>query len=247
MIFSGLLDLPWWGYVLVALGADADHHRGGHDLPAPLPGAPRARPASGREPFLPLLAVAHHRHGHQGVGGDPSQAPRQVRDRGRSAQPADPRHQQGAAGPASLLYVKESHKPETMERYGHGTPDDWIERNVYTPMQQARASSLMAAIDIALFGLDPRPADLRACRSLWIPFWAAGVINGIGHYWGYRNFQTDDDSTNIVPWGILDRRRGAAQQPPRLPDVGQVLDALVRVRPRLDVHPHPGDRSASPR
>ena len=77
-------------------GADAHHHRGGHDLPAPLPGAPRARPASGRVALLPLLALAHHRHGDQGVGRDPSQAPRQVRDRGRPAQPADPRHQQGA-------------------------------------------------------------------------------------------------------------------------------------------------------
>jgi stearoyl-CoA desaturase (delta-9 desaturase) len=97
-----------------------------------------------------------------------------------------------------VLYVKESHKPETMQRYGHGTPEDWVERNVYTPLNKWGVV-LLAAIDIALFGLVPG-ALIYVAQIAWIPFWAAGVINGVGHYFGYRNFQTDDDSTNIVPW-----------------------------------------------
>ena len=97
-----------------------------------------------------------------------------------------------------LLYVEESHKPETMSRYGHGTPDDWMERNVYTPCNKW-GIVILAALDIWLFGLVPG-ALIYGIQVGWIPFWAAGVINGVGHYFGYRNFQTDDDSTNIVPW-----------------------------------------------
>jgi len=97
-----------------------------------------------------------------------------------------------------LLYVKESHKTETMQRYGHSTPDDWLERNVYTPFNKW-GIVVLAIADVALFGLLPG-AIIYALQLAWIPFWAAGVINGIGHFWGYRNFQTDDDSTNIVPW-----------------------------------------------
>jgi len=99
-----------------------------------------------------------------------------------------------------LLYVEESHKPEVMERYGHGTPEDWMERNVYTPCNKW-GILVLAAIDIWLFGLVPG-ALIYGIQVGWIPFWAAGVINGIGHYFGYRNFQTDDDSTNIVPWAV---------------------------------------------
>ena len=97
-----------------------------------------------------------------------------------------------------VMYVKESHKPETMSRYGHGTPDDWLEHHVYTPLNKWGVV-LLAAIDLALFGLVPG-AIIYVAQIAWIPFWAAGVINGVGHYFGYRNFQTDDDSTNIVPW-----------------------------------------------
>jgi stearoyl-CoA desaturase (delta-9 desaturase) len=94
------------------------------------------------------------------------------------------------------LYVKESHKPETMSRYGHGTPDDWIERNVYTPLNKW-GIVLMLATDLLLFGALPG-AIIWGVQMLWIPFWAAGVINGIGHWWGYRNFVTEDASTNIT-------------------------------------------------
>ncbi|HUL96220.1 MAG TPA: fatty acid desaturase [Usitatibacter sp.] len=96
-----------------------------------------------------------------------------------------------------VLYVKESYKPETMQRYGHGTPDDWLERNVYTPLNKW-GIVIMATIDVALFGVVPGLL-IYGVQMAWIPFWAAGVINGIGHWWGYRNFVTEDASTNITP------------------------------------------------
>ncbi|MCX9156089.1 fatty acid desaturase [Niveibacterium sp. 24ML] len=100
-----------------------------------------------------------------------------------------------------FLYVKESRNKETMERYGHGTPDDWMERHVYTPGQKV-GIVLMLAIDMALFGVVPG-ALMWGVQMIWIPFWAAGVINGLGHFWGYRNYDCVDASTNLLPWGIL--------------------------------------------
>ena len=99
------------------------------------------------------------------------------------------------------LYVKESYNKETLERYGHGTPDDWLERNVLSHFS-VLGPVLMGAIDVSLFGLVPGLVILTA-QLVWIPFWAAGVINGIGHFWGYRTFESMDASKNIVPWGIL--------------------------------------------
>ncbi len=99
-----------------------------------------------------------------------------------------------------FLYVKESFNPETIERYGHGTPDDWIERNLYSS-HSILGLVLMGAINIFLFGLVTGLVVL-AVQIMWIPFWAAGVINGIGHFWGYRSWQTSEASTNIFPWGI---------------------------------------------
>jgi stearoyl-CoA desaturase (delta-9 desaturase) len=96
------------------------------------------------------------------------------------------------------LYVKESYKKDVIERYGHSTPTDWLERNVYTPFNKW-GIAVMAFIDVMLFG-PLAGAIIWGVQMLWIPFWAAGVINGIGHYFGYRNFQTEDDSTNITPW-----------------------------------------------
>ena len=100
-----------------------------------------------------------------------------------------------------LLYVKESHNRETIERYGHGTPDDWLERTIYSRYLKL-GLTLMGLADVALFGIVPGML-IFLTQIVWIPFWAAGVINGIGHYWGYRNWSTEDASTNIVPWGIL--------------------------------------------
>ncbi len=98
------------------------------------------------------------------------------------------------------LYRKEAKNKETLDKYGHGTPDDWMERNVYTASDKGGVT-LMLIVNILLFG--PIGLTVWAVQMLWIPVTAAGVINGIGHYYGYRNFQVEDASTNIVPWGIL--------------------------------------------
>jgi stearoyl-CoA desaturase (delta-9 desaturase) len=100
-----------------------------------------------------------------------------------------------------LLYVRESRKRETVERYGHGTPDDWLERTIYSRYVKL-GLSLMGLVDLVLFGIVPGVL-IFLTQIVWIPFWAAGVINGIGHYCGYRNWHTEDSSANIVPWGIL--------------------------------------------
>ena len=97
------------------------------------------------------------------------------------------------------LYRKEGRNKETLERYGYGTPDDWLERKVYSHDRYGIA--LMLITNVILLG--PIGITIFAVQMLWIPFLAAGVINGIGHYWGYRTFQPEDASTNIVPWGIL--------------------------------------------
>ncbi len=98
------------------------------------------------------------------------------------------------------LYRAESKNKETMTRYGHGTPSDWIERNLYTPYSW-QGVGLMMIINLALFGA--AGLAVWAVQMMWIPVTAAGIINGIGHYWGYRNFETPDASTNVSPWGIV--------------------------------------------
>ncbi len=98
------------------------------------------------------------------------------------------------------LYRAECRNAETMERYGKGTPDDAIEHHVYARVPNLGPTT-MALIDLLLFGWVG--IIIWVVQMLWIPFWAAGVINGIGHYWGYRNFETSDASRNIVPFGLL--------------------------------------------
>jgi stearoyl-CoA desaturase (delta-9 desaturase) len=99
-----------------------------------------------------------------------------------------------------LLYRKSAADPETLDVYGRGTPDDWLERNLYD-RYTVYGMGLLAIIEVVLFGLPGIAIFL--VQIAWIPFWAAGVINGIGHYWGYRNFETQDASRNIVPFGVL--------------------------------------------
>src|SRR5580704_5584671 len=94
------------------------------------------------------------------------------------------------------LYRKESRNKETMERYGQGTPDDWMEHHVYTK-HSAMGITLMLIIDLALFGTIG--LAIWAVQMAWIPFWAAGVVNGVAHYVGYRNFECADASRNLTP------------------------------------------------
>ncbi len=100
----------------------------------------------------------------------------------------------------SELYRKESANRETLDKFGHGTPDDWLEKHIYSKSDMMGVG-LMLIINTVLFG--PIGLTIWAVQMLWIPIFAAGVINGVGHYIGYRNFQVNDASTNIVPWGIL--------------------------------------------
>jgi len=98
------------------------------------------------------------------------------------------------------LYRKEAANKETMARFGHGTPNDWIERNLYTRFSFVGVA-LMLVIDLALFGA--AGLAVWAVQMVWTPVMAAGIVNGAAHYWGYRNFEAPDASTNISPWGIL--------------------------------------------
>ncbi|WP_153144842.1 fatty acid desaturase [Dechloromonas sp. H13] len=197
---SGVFDLPWWGYALVALGLThvtiasvtifLHRHQAHRALDL------SALPSHFFRAWLWLTTgmvtkewAAIHRKHHA------------------KCETADDPHSPQVFGihrvlwGGVFLYVRESKNPETMRRYGHGTPDDWLERHVYTPGQKL-GIVLMLAIDVVLFGAVPGVL-IWGAQMVWIPFWAAGVINGLGHYWGYRNFNCTDASTNISPLGIL--------------------------------------------
>jgi stearoyl-CoA desaturase (delta-9 desaturase) len=98
------------------------------------------------------------------------------------------------------LYHAASKDKIMVDSYGVGTPDDWMERNVYTRHSRL-GIGLVLVFNLAVFGWIG--AVIWLVQMAWIPFWAAGVVNGVGHWWGYRNFATKDHSTNIVPWGIV--------------------------------------------
>ena len=87
----------------------------------------------------------------------------------------------------------------SIEQYGKGCPDDWIERHLYTP-HATMGPVAMLLVNFVLFGA--WGVAIWAIQMAWIPFWAAGVINGLGHWWGYRNFETTDTATNLTPWGV---------------------------------------------
>ena len=95
------------------------------------------------------------------------------------------------------LYQENASNRALLERYGFGTPDDWIERHLYTPHSFV-GIVLMFIMNVVVFG--PIGITIWAVQMIWIPIFAAGIINGAGHWWGYRNFETADASTNIVPW-----------------------------------------------
>ena len=100
----------------------------------------------------------------------------------------------------SELYRAEAKNQETIAKFGQGTPNDWIERNLYSRYSW-QGVGLMLILNVALFGV--LGLTVWAVQMIWIPITAAGIINGIGHYWGYRNFESPDASTNVSPWGII--------------------------------------------
>jgi stearoyl-CoA desaturase (delta-9 desaturase) len=200
MILSGFFDLPWWGYALAALGLThvtiasvtiylhrCQAHR-----------ALELHPAVSHFFRLWLWlttgmvtkewAAIHRKHHAKCETAEDPHSP-QIHGINR------------VLWAGVFLYVKESYNKDTLERYGHGTPDDWMERNVYTRHAMAGVATMLA-LDLLAFGLVPG-ALIWITQIAWIPFWAAGVINGIGHFFGYRSYDVADASTNIVPWGIL--------------------------------------------
>ena len=198
-MITGLLDLPWWGYVLVTLGLT-------HITIAAVTIYLHRHSAHRALDLHPIVShffrfwlwlttgmvtkewTAIHRKHHARV------------------ETAEDPHSPVVLGIKKVLlqgaelYKHEAKNADTMEKYGTGTPDDWIERNLYTRFSW-QGVGLMMIINLILFG--PIGLTIWAVQMLWIPINAAGIINGIGHYWGYRNYRCEDASTNIVPWGIL--------------------------------------------
>src|SRR3954467_5951960 len=201
MMFSGWFDLPWWGLVLAALALTH----------VTIAGVTIYLHRCQAHRALELHPIASHffRLWLWMTTGQVTKEWAAIhRKHHAKCETAEDPHSPQVYGIKRVLfggvflYVKESHNKETMERYGHGTPDDWIERNLYTP-RSFYGVLLMLALDLAMFGVVPG-ALIWATQMAWIPFWAAGVINGVGHYFGYRNYDdVVDASTNIVPWGIL--------------------------------------------
>jgi stearoyl-CoA desaturase (Delta-9 desaturase) len=199
-LFSGVVDLPWWGHAaaalllthitIVAVTVFLHRHQTHHALDL--------HPAVSHFFRLWLWlttgmvtrewAAVHRKHHAKVETAEDPHSP-QVLGLNR------------VLWGGVFLYAKEARKAETIERYGHGTPEDWLERNIYSKFQ-VLGITLMGSVDIFLFGIVPG-ALILLTQIVWIPFWAAGVINGIGHYWGYRHWATPDASTNIAPWGIL--------------------------------------------
>ncbi|HEX9183464.1 MAG TPA: fatty acid desaturase [Burkholderiales bacterium] len=199
-IFSGLLDLPWWGLVLVALGLT-------HITIASVTIFLHRHQAHRALDLHPLVSHFFRFWLWLTTGMVTKEWAAIHRKHHAKCETAEDPHSPQVLGinrvlwGGVFLYVKESHVAETMERYGHGTPDDWIERNLYSRFA-ILGLTLMGVVNVVLFGALPGLLIL-ATQIVWIPFWAAGVINGIGHFWGYRNFDVADASKNIVPIGIL--------------------------------------------
>ena len=198
-MITSLLDLPWWGYVLVTLGlthitiAAVTIYLHRHSAHRALDLHPVVSHFFRLWLWLTTGMVtkewtAIHRKHHARV------------------ETAEDPHSPVVLGIKKVLlqgaelYKHEAKNAETIEKYGTGTPDDWIERNLYTRFSW-QGVGLMMIINLILFG--PIGLTIWAVQMLWIPINAAGIINGIGHYWGYRNYRCQDASTNIVPWGIL--------------------------------------------
>lgn len=197
-MYTGVLDLPWWGYVVYALvlthitiaAVTIYLHR--HSAHRALDLHPV--PAHFFRFWLWLTTgmitkhwtAIHRKHHAKCETVDDPHSPQIFGIRKVLMEGAE-------------LYRKEGKNKETLERYGYGTPEDWLERNVYC--RDRIGIGAMLIINVILLG--PIGITIFAVQMLWIPFLAAGVINGIGHFWGYRTFQPEDASTNIIPWGIL--------------------------------------------
>lgn len=198
-MFNGLVSLPWWGYIVVALGLT-------HITIIAVTLYLHRCQAHCALDLHPIVAhffrfwlwtttgmvtkewVAIHRKHHAKT--ETEEDPHSPHTRGIKKV-----FWQGAE-----LYREEAKNVETIANYSHGTPNDWLERNIYS-RNSFSGLSLSFVLNIIIFG--PIGLTIWAVQMIWIPVTAAGVINGIGHYWGYRNFETEDGSTNITSLGFI--------------------------------------------
>jgi len=201
MIFSGLLNLPWWGYVLAALGLT-------HVTIAAVTIYLHRCQAHRALELHPLVSHFFRFWLWLTTGMVTKEWAAIHRKHHAKCETAEDPHSPQVYGinrvlwAGVFLYVKESYNQETLSRYGHGTPDDWMERNFYSRYSYAGVFVLLG-LNGLVFGILPGIL-VWLVQIAWIPFWAAGVINGVGHYFGYRSYDdVPDASTNIVPWGIL--------------------------------------------
>mgnify|MGYP000150220770 CR=1 FL=1 len=198
-MLEGLIQMPWWGYVVTTLAAT----------------------------HITIIAVTVYLHRHQahraldlhpavahffrfwlwiGTGMTTKAWVAIHRKHHAKCETPDDPHSPIVLGIRKVfwqgaeLYRAEAKKNDTLDKYGHNTPNDWIERNLYSRYSGA-GLIVMLILDIILFG--PIGITMWAVQMLWIPVTAAGIINGIGHYWGYRNYECADAARNILPWGIL--------------------------------------------
>lgn len=197
-VLNGVFDLPWWGYLLVTLGLThvtiaavtifLHRHQAHRALELhPLPSHFFRFWLWLTTGMVTREWAAIHRKHHARC--ETEEDPHSPQTRGIWKVLLE----------GAELYRAEARNPDTLARFGYGTPDDWLERHVYR--HNLLGILLMLGIDLLLFG--PLGLSIWAVQMLWIPFWAAGVINGLGHFWGYRNFASGDASTNLLPWGIL--------------------------------------------
>jgi len=196
---GGLLDLPWWGMVLVVLGLT-------HITMAAVTIFLHRHQAHRALDLSPLPSHFFRFWLWMTTGMVTKQWAAIHRKHHARCETAEDPHSPQVLGlkkvllEGSELYRAEAKNQQTMDKFGHGTPNDWLENKVYTP-HSAKGVALMMIINLVLFGANG--IWMWAIQMIWTPVFAAGVINGIGHYFGYRNFDCEDASTNIVPWGIL--------------------------------------------
>ena len=198
-MFSGFIDLPWWGYIAVAL-------------------------ALTHVTIASVTIFLHRQQAHRALDLHPcvshffrfwlwlttgivtKEWAAIHRKHHAKCETAEDPHSPVVLGIKKVLlqgaelYRKEAENQETLAKYGIGTPSDWLENNLYS-RHSMMGIILMLVINVLLFG--PLGLTIWAVQMAWIPVNAAGIINGVGHYWGYRNFACADASTNLIPWGIF--------------------------------------------
>ena len=198
-MFSGIFGLPWWGYIVVTLVFT-------HITIAAVTIYLHRHSAHRALDLHPVISHFFRLWLWLTTGMETKQWTAVHRKHHARCETEEDPHSPVVLGIEKVMwqgadmYKIESKNAETLEKFGQGTPDDWMERNIYSTHSVAGIATMMI-INLALFGFIGM--TIWAVQMMWIPFFAAGIINGVGHYWGYRNFQAEDASRNIVPWGIL--------------------------------------------